>query len=344
MTLPIDTSYPPMEAQSALAIPEGTDWEYEPKWDGFRCLAFRDGAEIELMSKAGQALGRYFPEIVESLRKLKAPKFVLDGEIIVTLDAKLSFDDLLQRIHPAASRVKKLAQETPATFVVFDLLVDAKGKSWVEEPLSERRKALVTFAGKYFSDPNSIAISPATPDLKTAKNWFYTMGGGLDGIIAKRTNLPYQSGERSGMLKIKNLRTADCVVGGFRYATRGRAVGSLLLGLYNREGLLDHVGFTSGIAEAGRAALTKKLEALKEPPGFTGKAPGGPSRWSTERSAVWEPLSPKLVVEVQYDHFTGGRFRHGTRLLRWREDKAPKQCKIEQVERDALSPLNLLSA
>jgi ATP-dependent DNA ligase len=344
MTLPIDTSYPPMEAQSALAIPEGPDWEYEPKWDGFRCLAFRDGAEIELMSKSGQALGRYFPEIVDALGKLKATRFVLDGEIIVTIDGKLSFDDLLQRIHPAASRVKKLAQETPATFVVFDLLVDGKGKSWIHEPLLERRKALAAFATKYFSDPHAIAISPSTPDLKTAKNWFHTMGGGLDGIIAKRTSLPYQSGERSGMLKIKNLRTADCVVGGFRYATKGHTVGSLLLGLYNREGLLDHVGFTSGIAAADREALTEKLETLREPPGFTGKAPGGPSRWSTERSAAWEPLAPKLVVEVQYDHFTGGRFRHGTRLLRWREDKAPKQCKVEQVEREALSPLNLLSA
>jgi ATP-dependent DNA ligase len=344
MTLPIDISYPPMEAQTALAIPEGPDWEYEPKWDGFRCLAFRDEADIELMSKSGQALGRYFPEIVEALRKLKASKFVLDGEIIVTIDGKLSFDDLLQRIHPAASRVKKLSLETPATFVVFDLLVDAKAKLWVGASLAERRKELTAFAAKYFSDPQTIAISPATPDLKTAKDWFHTMGGGLDGIIAKRTNLPYQSGERSGMLKIKNLRTADCVVGGFRYATKGHTVGSLLLGLYNREGLLDHVGFTSGIAAADREALTEKLETLREPPGFTGKAPGGPSRWSTERSAVWEPLAPKLVVEVQYDHFTGGRFRHGTRLLRWREDKAPKQCKMEQVERDAVSPLNLLSA
>jgi ATP-dependent DNA ligase len=333
-----------MEAQSALAIPEGPDWEYEPKWDGFRCLAFRDGADIDLVSKSGQALGRYFPEVVEELRKLKAPKFVLDGEIIVTIDGKLSFNDLLQRIHPAASRVKKLSQEIPATFVVFDLLVDAKGKSWVGAALSERRKELTAFAAKYFSDPQTIALSPATPDLKTAKNWFQTMGGGLDGIIAKRMNLPYQSGERSGMLKIKNLRTADCVVGGFRYATKGHTVGSLLLGLYNREGLLDHVGFTSGIAAADREPLTEKLEVLREPPGFTGKAPGGPSRWSTERSAVWEPLAPRLVVEVQYDHFTGGRFRHGTRLLRWREDKAPRQCKMEQVERDALSPLNLLSA
>ena len=344
MTLPIDTSYPPMEAHSALAIPMGSDWEYEPKWDGFRCLAFRDGAEVALMSKSGQALGRYFPEVTEALGNLKAAKFVLDGEIIVSIDGKLSFDDLLQRIHPAASRVKKLSRETPATFVVFDLLVDSKGKAWIDKPLAERRSALEAFAAKGFTDPRTIALSPATPDLNIAKGWFHKMGGGLDGIIAKLTDLPYQSGERSGMLKIKNLRTADCVVGGFRYATKGRQVGSLLLGLYNREGLLDHVGFTSGIAAAERARLTGKLEALKQPPGFTGKAPGGPSRWSTDRSTAWEPLATKLVVEVQYDHFTGGRFRHGTRLLRWREDKRPEQCRMEQVERDAISPLNLLSA
>jgi ATP-dependent DNA ligase len=343
MTLPLETTYAPMEAQSALAIPEGRDWEYEPKWDGFRCLVFRDGEDIELMSKSGQSLGRYFPELVDALQNLKATKFVLDGEIVVGINGNLSFDDLLQRIHPAASRVKKLAQETPATFIVFDLLVDAAGKSWIEKPLSERRGALTIFAGKYLTDSGSIALSPATPDLKIAKKWFQTMGGGLDGIIAKRTDLPYQSGERTGMLKIKNLRTADCVIGGFRYATKGKYVGSLLLGLYNKEGLLDHVGFTSGIATADRPAITKKVEALIEPPGFTGKAPGGPSRWSTERSAEWQPLAPKLVVEVQYDHFTGGRFRHGTRLLRWREDKAPGQCKMEQVERDSRSPLNLLS-
>lgn len=344
MTLPLETTYAPMEAQSALAIPEGPKWEYEPKWDGFRCLAFRDGTEIELMSKSGQSLGRYFPEVADALQKLKAAKFVLDGEIVVGINGNLSFDDLLQRIHPAASRVKKLAQETPATFIVFDLLVDAAGKSWTEKPLSDRRLALTTFAEEYLTGSSIIAMSPATPDLKTAKKWFQTMVGGLDGIIAKRTDLPYQSGERTGMLKIKNLRTADCVVGGFRYATKGKYVGSLLLGLYNKEGLLDHVGFMSGIATADRTAITKKVEALIQPPGFTGKAPGGPSRWSTERSAEWQPLAPKLVVEVQYDHFTGGRFRHGTRLLRWREDKAPEQCRIEQVERDSRSPLNLLSA
>ncbi len=342
MNLPIALDFEPMEAQTALAIPEGPEWEYEPKWDGFRCLAFRDGDEVELMSKSGQGLSRYFPELLDSLRKLKATKFVLDGEIIVSEGTGLSFDALLQRIHPAASRVKKLSVETPATLVVFDLLVDSQGKSYVEKPLSERRAALEAFAAKNFTNTHTIALSPRTPELAAAKQWFHTMAGGLDGIIAKRIDLPYQSGERTGMLKIKNLRTADCVVGGFRYATKGKYVGSLLLGLYNREGLLDHVGFTSGIAAKDRESITKKVEALIEPPGFTGKAPGGPSRWSTERSAEWKPLAPKLVVEVQYDHFTGGRFRHGTRIIRWRNDKKPKQCAVEQVERESRSPLNLL--
>jgi ATP-dependent DNA ligase len=342
MSLSLALDYEPMEAQSALSIPEGPDWQYEPKWDGFRCLAFRDGSDVELMSKSGQALARYFPELAEALGNLKAKKCVLDGEIIVSDNGVLSFDNLLQRIHPAATRIAKLSRETPATLIVFDLLADAAGKSCTGKPLKERRKALEEFAAKYFTDTSSIALSPATPDLDTAKSWFHTMGGGLDGIIAKRTDLEYQSGERAGMVKIKNLRTADCVVGGFRYASKGRYVGSLLLGLYNRGGLLDHVGFTSGIAAKDRDSITKKLEAIVEPPGFTGKAPGGLSRWSTARSAEWEPLAPKLVVEVQYDHFTGGRFRHGTRLLRWRDDKKPGQCKVEQVEKEARSPLNLL--
>jgi ATP-dependent DNA ligase len=342
MSLPLKTDYPPMEAKSALAIPEGAEWQYEPKWDGFRCLAFRDGAHIEIQSKSGQSLGRYFPEVVDALSSLPAKKFVLDGEIIVPIGKNLSFDDLLQRIHPAASRIAKLSKETPARLVVFDLLVDDKGNSLVEEPLHKRREKLEQFAKKYFTGP--IFLSPATPKFSVAKEWFHTMGGGLDGIIAKKIDLPYQSGERTGMLKIKNLRTADCVVGGFRYASKGKVVGSLLLGLYDDEGLLNHVGFTSGLVAAERPALTKKLEALIQPPGFTGRAPGGPSRWSTERSEEWQPLKPELVVELQYDHFTGGRFRHGTRLLHWRPDKKPEQCTMAQVESDTRSPLGLLAS
>jgi ATP-dependent DNA ligase len=210
--------------------------------------------------------------------------------------------------------------------------------------LSDRRSRLEKFATREFRRVERIAISPATRDVKTARRWFASAGKALDGIIAKRTDLEYRAHDRTGMQKVKKQRTADCVVGGFRYATRGRVVGSLLLGLYEKEGLLHHVGFTSSLPRAQRAALTRKLEKLVAPPGFTGNAPGGPSRWSTERSTEWQPLKPKLVVEVEYDHFTGGRFRHGTRLVRWRPDKAPRQCRMDQVSRLGTGSLKLLAA
>jgi ATP-dependent DNA ligase len=321
-----------MEAKSVEKLPAGADWQYEPKWDGFRCLAFRDSDDLALQSKSGQPLGRYFPELVAALLKLKATQFVLDGEIVVPVNGKLSFDDLLMRIHPAASRVQKLAREHPANFIVFDLLVDDRGRSFAEAPLSERRKKLDAFAKKYFAKNPTIELSPETTDLEIAQGWLAGAGGDVDGVIAKQLDLPYQSGNRHGMVKVKRLRTVDCVVGGFRYASAGKVIGSLLLGLYDDEGLLHHVGFTSSFKASEKPALTKKVEALIKPPGFTGRAPGGPSRWSTDRSAEWEPLAPKLVVEVQYDHFTGGRFRHGTKFLRWRPDKKPAQCRMEQVK------------
>jgi ATP-dependent DNA ligase len=331
-----------MEADSVLEMPTGADWQYEPKWDGFRSLCFRDGESVEIRSKAGQDLARYFPEMIEALAGLGAKKFVLDGELIVPLEGRLAFDALLQRIHPAASRIRKLSTETPARLIVFDLLVDDHGKSLVDLPLRERRTALEAFTKQYLRGNPSIHLSPATPDIGEARRWFHEMAGGLDGIVAKRLDLPYQTGTRKGMQKIKNLRTADCVVGGFRYGQKTKVVGSLLLGLYDDAGLLQHVGFTSGIATAEKARLTAMLEKEIQPPGFTGSAPGGPSRWSTERSTEWQPLRPHFVVEVQYDHFTGGRFRHGTRLLRWRPDKKPEQCRMTQVERDTRSPLDLL--
>jgi len=340
MPLPLKITYSPMEALPATELPVGPEWQYEPKWDGFRCLAFRDHARVELMSKAAKPLTRYFPELAAKLAALKAKQFVLDGEIVIPQDGQLSFDALLMRIHPAASRVKKLSEDTPSTFIVFDLLVDEHGKSLVELSLQARRRKLAAFAKRYFRD-ESIRLSPATEDLAKARKWF-RMGVALDGVVAKRRDLPYQSGARNGMQKIKKERTADCVVGGFRYLEKKPLVGSLLLGLYDDESKLDHVGFTSSIHDEDRAALTKKLKPLIKPPGFTGKAPGGPSRWSTKRSAEWEPLAPKLVVEVQFDHFTGGRFRHGTRLLRWRPEKDPKQCTMEQVKRENQSALSLL--
>jgi ATP-dependent DNA ligase len=334
--------FEPMEAQSVDEIPAGPEWQYEPKWDGFRCLAFRRGRKIELQSKAGKPLTRYFPEVVAELAKLKAEKFVLDGEIVIPIGNRLSFNELLMRIHPAESRIRKLAAETPAMYIVFDLLEDADG-SLVELSLEMRRQKLEVFAKREFRRAPRIAISPATREIKQARRWFASAGKALDGIIAKRADLEYRAGDRTGMQKIKRQRTADCVVGGFRYATSGRLVGSLLLGLYDDKGLLNHVGFTSSMPRAERAALTRKLEKLIAPPGFTGKAPGGPSRWSTERSTEWQPLKPKLVVEVEYDHFTGGRFRHGTRLVRWRPDKSPKQCRMEQVNQAGAASLTLLT-
>jgi ATP-dependent DNA ligase len=331
MALPIKPPFPPMEAQLVDKIPAGPQWEYEPKWDGFRCLAFREGKKIELQSKSGQPLARYFPEVVDALLKLKANKFVLDGELVIPVKGGLSFDDLLQRIHPAASRILKLSRDTPAHYIIFDLLVDEVGRPVFEQPLVKRREKLDKFAKKYFGKNESIELSPKSESHATAQKWLSSTGLKLDGVIAKRNDLPYRSGTRDGMQKVKRMRTADCVVGGFRYASKGRVVGSLLLGLYDDEGLLHHVGFTSSFNEDQKKELTKKLEPLIQPPGFTGNAPGGPSRWSTDRSAEWKPLRTKLVVEVQYDHFTGGRFRHGTKFLRWRPEKKPKQCNFEQI-------------
>jgi ATP-dependent DNA ligase len=342
MTLPLRPSYRPMEALSVEEIPVGKEWQYEPKWDGFRCLVFRDGENVELRSKSGRSMTRYFPELVAAVRALKAPTFVLDGEIVVPTNGAFSFDALLQRIHPAPSRVQRLATETPALLIVFDLLVGADGALLTGLPLDERRRALESFFRKYCRGAKRIRLSPATIKLADAKGWLKRAGPSLDGVIAKRRDLPYRPGERTGMQKVKNYRSADCVVGGFRYNEGKPVVGSLLLGLYDDDRLLHHVGFTSSIKQQDKAALTKKLEPLIAPPGFTGNAPGGPSRWSTERSSKWQPLKPKLVVEVCYDHFTGERFRHGTRLLRWRPDKAPRQCTLEQVEQKKANLMALL--
>ena len=331
MTLPLRAPFAPMEALSVDEIPRGTQWQYEPKWDGFRCLVFRDGKHIELQSKSGRSIKRYFPEIAVALGGLAAKKFVLDGEIAVPADGGFSFDDLLQRIHPAASRINKLAFETPALFILFDLLVDADGRSFASVTLDERRRMLENFFYKFCRGASQFRLSPATTNLGVAKQWLKKSGQVLDGIIAKRRDSPYRPGERTGMQKIKNYRSADCVVGGFRYNEGKSVVGSLLLGLYDRAGLLHHVGFTSTIKEQEKTPLTRKLKPLIAPPGFTGNAPGGPSRWSTKRSAEWQPLKPKLVVEVCYDHFTGVRFRHGVRLLRWRPDKPPRQCTLDQI-------------
>jgi ATP-dependent DNA ligase len=325
---------PPMEAMSVDDVPVGKEWQYEPKWDGFRCLLFRDGEAIALQSKAGKPLTRYFPEVVEAARALRPKRFVLDGELVVPEGRTFSFDALLQRIHPAASRVRKLAEKTPALLIVFDLLAD-DGGSLAEEVLPARRERLEAFAKNNFLKSGRLRLSPSTTKLSEAKKWLARVGTTLDGIIAKRRDMPYSSGNRYGMQKIKNYRSADCVVGGFRYNEGKRLVGSLLLGLYDNDGKLNHVGFTSNIPNGDKPVLTAKVEKLIAPPGFTGNAPGGPSRWSTARSAEWQPIKPKLVVEVRYDHFSGDRFRHGTSLLRFRPDKSPRQCTMNQVTQKA---------
>ena len=316
-----------MEALLAAELPEGPGWQYEPKWDGFRCIARRDRQTVEMISRSGKPLGRYFPEVLGMLGRMMEQRFTLDGELIIPLNDRLDFEALQMRLHPAESRVRKLSDETPAQLMLFDVL-EVGAQSFDEKPLSERRKALEKF---YKANAvKGLLLSPATTDRDVALAWLKRSGGALDGVVAKRLDQPYRFGERA-MVKVKQLRTADCVVGGFRYADKKREVGSLLLGLYDEDGKLHHVGFTSAIPAKERPELTKTLEALVQPPGFTGNAPGGPSRWNTERTGQWEPLKPKLVVEVRYDQVTGRRFRHGTALLRWRPDKSPKQCTFQQL-------------
>jgi len=330
MNLPIPLEYAPMEAKLVTSLPKGDDWQFEPKWDGFRCLAFRDGDEVELRSKSGQPLTRYFPEIESALKRCAAPRFVLDSEIVVPVDGDPSFDHLLQRIHPAASRVRKLAFETPACLIVFDLLLDADGSDLTATVLRTRRPALVAFFHRYLEPLKGFDLSPCTDDRDVAEDWL-SGHQGTDGVMAKKLDLPYCSGERTGMQKVKRMKTADCVVGGIRYAAKGTGVGSLLLGLYGDDGRLHHCGFSSSFTATERADVSEKIKPYLHGAGFSGAAPGGPSRWATERTSEWIPLDPTLVVEVQYDHWSGGRFRHGTKMLRWRPDKEPRSCTYEQV-------------
>jgi len=330
LDLPINPPYPPMEAKRVDKIPTGDGWQFEPKWDGFRAIVFRKDDDVVVQSKAGQPLGRYFPEVVEAMRELWQKEFVLDGEIVVPVGGRLSFDHLLQRIHPADSRVQKLAAETPAHYFAFDLLV-INGRSIAEKPIETRRDQLERFCVS-LPEGSLIRLSPATTDRKVARDWFDKFGSaGLDGVMAKRLGEPYHSGDREGMVKVKHLKTADCVVGGFRYGEGTREVGSLLLGLYDDEGRLVHIGHSSSIRKADRPALTKRLEALAGENPFEVRVPGGPSRWATEKSGEWQPVRPELVCEVEYDYYSQGRFRHGSKFLRWRPEKDPKQCTMDQV-------------
>ncbi|ATE67373.1 ATP-dependent DNA ligase [Rhizorhabdus dicambivorans] len=314
-----------MEARLAGDLPVGPGWQYEPKWDGFRAIARRaDGGPVSLTSKSGKPLARYFPDVIATLEALDEPDFALDGELVIPIGDHLSFGALQARLHPAASRVARLVREAPAQYVLFD---------WpfgTDQPLSRRRKLLEDFHRRTGSD--MLILSPATDDVEQAHAWLRRSGGALDGVVAKRLDEPYRAGERA-MVKVKQLRTADCVVGGYRETAKGE-VGSLLLGLYNHEGRLDHVGFTSAFKAAERRALGPMLRPHCGGPGFTGDKPGGPSRWNGGEEKPWIALRPELVVEVIYDQITDGRFRHGTRFHRWRPDKAPGQCDRSQLVRE----------
>lgn len=320
----------PMEALLVDRLPDGSGWQFEPKWDGFRCLAQKHGGDVELFAKSGKPLHRFFPEVAAAIAKSDADDFLLDGELVIPVNESLDFEALQARLHPAESRIRKLSTETPALLILFDIL-RTDGSDLQAMPLSARRKLLEVFFARHQSP--SLRLSPVTTDPDLARQWLGRSGGALDGVIAKRIDEHYAPGKRA-MLKIKNIRTADCVVGGFRYGAGSKLAASLLLGLYNEAGQLDHVGFTSALANEDKKDLTAKLEALRGE-GFTGNALGGPSRWSTERTSTYEPLRHELVVEVTYDHITGRRFRHGTGLHRWRPDKAPDQCTFDQLQLEA---------
>jgi ATP-dependent DNA ligase len=318
----------PMEAKLVAALPDAPGWQFEPKWDGFRAIAYREGDRLEILSKSGKTLARYFPELVALLLATKTTRFILDGEIILPIGEVLSFDALQQRLHPAPSRIAKLSAATPAQLMVFDCL-GLEDQDLAAKPLGERRAALERFhAGNGASD---LLLSPYSLDPALGQAWLDGSGGALDGLIAKPLEGPYQAGARA-MLKVKQHRSADCVVAGLRREKDGAGgVASLLLGLYDAAGELSHVGFTSGIKDGERSAIGDKVAPYLGGSGFTGKAPGGPSRWNDGRESEWEPLAPDLVVEVLYDQVTGDRFRHGTRILRWRPDKDPAQCTMDQL-------------
>ena len=325
MILP--TPIVPMEAKLVAALPHEAGWRFEPKWDGFRAIAYRDGDAIEILSKSGKSLGRYFPELMTALGQTRAMKYILDGEIILPIGGILSFDALQQRLHPAQSRITRLSAETPAQLMLFDCL-SLDGKDLAVEALTVRRTAIERF---HRHDGNlSLLMSPYSDERAAGEAWLAGSGGALDGVIAKRSDESYRPGERA-MLKVKVHRSADCVVGGLRRSSEGGAIVSLLLGLSDDAGRLNHVGFTSAIKAGEREALEERLGPYLGGAGFSGKSPGGPSRWSNGRESAWEPLVPELVVEVSYDQATGDRFRHGTRILRWRPDKAPAQCTMEQL-------------
>ncbi len=343
ITPPID----PMLAKPQPSVPRGPEWRYEPKWDGFRALVFRDGPELLIQSRDLKPLNRYFPELEGPLRAIGKPedRFVLDGEIVIATEGALHFEALLLRIHPAASRVAMLAEASPASYVAFDLLGEGDD-DLRDRPFAERRARLERRLAK---PPPSVHLTPATDDPAVAERWFAVFeGAGLDGVVAKRADQGYVPGKRE-MVKVKHQRTADCVVAGFRWHKNGPGtmVGSLLLGLYDASGNLQHVGVTSSFTEARRRELVAELEPLRRDAlaghpwqawkeaeaEWEGKRmPGATSRWNRGKDLSWEPLRPERVCEVAYDHLQGDRFRHATTFVRWRPDRKPSSCRYDQLE------------
>lgn len=318
-----------MEAISVAKIPQGDHWQYEPKWDGFRCLAFRDGDSVELQSKSQKMLSAFFPEVVKALRAPKATIFVLDGELVIPVNGVLSFDHLLIRLSRSHSGTRVQAAEYPAVFFVFDLLADADGAALTGEPLRIRRSRLEEFAEKHLdSAKGTIQLSPFTTDIDVAHRWLELAGSSLDGVVAKRTDVSYEPGISRLMQKIKKVRTVDCVVGGV--IIKSDTVSHLLLGLYDDEGLLNFVG-SAPLRHLDGKKLAGQIDKLIEAPGFTGKKPGEVKTQFGHRMGEWQPLKPQLVAEVQFDHFTGGRFRHGAKFLRWRPDKSAEACKRTEL-------------
>jgi ATP-dependent DNA ligase len=317
VALPLSPPVKPQLARSAKELPEGEEWRYEPKWDGFRTIAFRDGDDVRLQSRNGKPMNRYFPDVVELLRALPADRAVIDGEMIVVVDGVQEFDLLSQRIHPAASRVERLAKETPAGFVAFDLLADGDDVL-LELPYEERRERLAAL----IAEP--VELTPVTAERDAAGQW---LAGTGEGVIAKQADAPYKPGERTGMVKVKRVRTADAVVTAFRFGKEEGTVGSLILGMYDEDGELHVVGHTSSF----RAKQKRELLDLLEPYRTHERGSGEPSRWKSDEELVWEGLRPELVCEVDFDHITGSRIRHGAKFVRWREDKDPTECLIAQL-------------
>jgi ATP-dependent DNA ligase len=319
MTLPLSPPIKPALARSAKEMPEGEGWLYEPKYDGFRMIVYRDGDEVYLQSRGGKPMNRYFPEVEAQLLAMPADRAVLDGEVVITVDGVQEFDLLSQRIHPAASRVELLSKETPAVFLAFDVLA-VGDEELLALPYAERRERLAAL------DLGPVEVSPSTGDREDAGQW---LTGKSEGVIAKRADSPYLPGERKGMVKIKRMRTADCVVAAFRFGKEEGVVGSLILGLYNASGELQVVGHTSGF---GGMKQKREMLSLLEPYRTHERGTGEPSRWKSDEDLAWEGLRPELVCEIAYDHVTGQRIRHGTKFLRWREDKAPQECLLDQLE------------